>query len=354
MARRAAQVATGFLAVAALTLGSLPAADAAPTPAATPEPTTCAGVWVIVDATALDGAVTRGCATSYGTGMQALTSAGYDTRTSGGLVLEIGGLPQGGTFSASSYWSYWHATENGNGTWSSWSYSQKGAGSYVPVRGAAEGWRFVAVNTMNPPAPGGTPPPQSVSITKTSAPASLIVGQAGSVTAKVAEVNPGNRPVALEVATGSSSWATSRTGTTASDGSITFPLTYGATTAGTYTFRLRVGAGSTALSTSSFSVKRLGTTPVATSHPSSARAAASVSVKGTVPNTGSGRTVWAQFLLNGTWTSSRNAKTNASGQVTIPLTYGQGKVGKYTYRLSYANPYGVTSVSAAYTLTRTK
>jgi hypothetical protein len=347
---RVVQAATGLVAVAALTLGSLPAAVAAPTT----EPSTCAGVWVVVDAAALDGSVTRGCATSYATGVEALTSAGYQPQTSSGLVLKIDGLPATGAFGANSYWTYWHATENGDGTWSSWSYSQLGAGSYHPVRGAAEGWRFVTVDTMNPPAPSVTPPQQSVSITATSVPASLIVGQAGSVTAKVGEVNPGGRPVALEVRTGSSAWSTSRTGTTAANGSVTLPLTYGATSAGTYTYRLRVGSGATALYSSSFTVKRLGTTPVATSHPASAKASASVSVKGTVPNTGSGRTVWAQFLLSGKWVGSRNAQTNASGQVTIPLTYGQGKVGKYTYRLSYANPYGVTSTSPSYTLTRTR
>ncbi|WP_051208332.1 hypothetical protein [Propionicicella superfundia] len=340
-------------AVAALTVagllagGAVPAASAAPVAA----PETCAGVWVVVDASALGQGVTRGCAASHDTGLDALQSAGYAVTQRSGLLTSIDGLPSDERVAADHYWSYWHAVENGDGTWSSWSYSQSGAATYRPVRGSAEGWRFVTVNTMSPPAPSQTPPRQSVSVAATSVPGSLLVGQSASVTATVSEVNPGGRPVALEVRTGSG-WSTSRTGTTASDGRVALPLTYGATTAGTYTYRLRVGSGTAVTYSGTFAVTRRGTTPVVTSRPASALVGQSVSVRGSVPNTGSGRTVWVQFLVGGSWSRSRSGVTNSSGQVTIPLTYGSGTAGTYRWRLSYTNPHGFTSTSPTYTVTR--
>lgn len=147
--------------VAGLVMAGAPAAVAAPGPALPDSPGTCSGVWVIVDASALklNAPVTRGCARPGGTGLDALTSAGFSyTANTSGLLTSIGGLPSDRKVLASHYWSYWHATANADGTWSDWSYSQLGAGTYRPAKGSAEGWRFINEDTQTPPAPGAKPP----------------------------------------------------------------------------------------------------------------------------------------------------------------------------------------------------
>lgn len=139
-----------------------PAALAVPGATLPQSPNSCPGVWVIVDSSALGGGIDRGCATSNGTGLDALHSAGfsYTASTSGLLTsIRIGGVyvPSDQKVRASHYWSYWQSSPTGSG-WSAWRYSQTGAASYRPTNGSAEGWRFINEDTQNPPAPGAKPP----------------------------------------------------------------------------------------------------------------------------------------------------------------------------------------------------
>lgn len=122
-------------------------AVAAPT-ASTPARASCAGVGVVV------GSQQR-CATAYGTGDQALDSAGFDVTRSGGLVCRIDGKPDRCELKMDAYWSYWHAERKPDGSYGAWAYSNDGSATYRPRYGDAEGWSF---------GDGETPPPGAAGV----------------------------------------------------------------------------------------------------------------------------------------------------------------------------------------------
>ncbi|MGC3955817.1 MAG: hypothetical protein QM804_16500 [Propionicimonas sp.] len=126
-------------------------ASAQPLPAAA----TCKGVWVVVDYGELGGSSTK-CASSYGTGLAALKSAGFSPKSDGGMVLKIGGKPKDPDINEA-YWSYWHAELQSDGSYGAWKYSNKGAGGYKPKRGDAEGWRYLKLSDSRQ-SPGSKPP----------------------------------------------------------------------------------------------------------------------------------------------------------------------------------------------------
>jgi hypothetical protein len=104
-----------------------------------------AGVTVVVDATALGGQVTVGCASAPATGTAALEEAGFtDARDSSGLICAIDAQPDPcpTTFSGQ-YWSYWYAQD---GTWQAYA---EGSDTAVPAPGGVEGWAW---------SDGSTPP----------------------------------------------------------------------------------------------------------------------------------------------------------------------------------------------------
>lgn len=134
-----------------LALGTVPVWATSP---ASARPLSCAGVWVVVDATALGGQVTTRCAPGEpATGLDALTAAGHGyafVPRNPGMVCTLDGRPQPCNGApADAYWSYWHAEPGGG-----WVYATRGAGTRTPVPGGAEGWRFGDGST-----PPGTPPP---------------------------------------------------------------------------------------------------------------------------------------------------------------------------------------------------
>lgn len=314
---------------------------------------TCSGVWVVVDEAAR-GSVHMRCAESYSTGLEALRSAGFDVVMSKNMVAQIGGIPQGGAIANDSYWSYWHSTLNPDGTPGPWTYSQTGAGTYVPTKGNTEGWRYVSEDTpSNPPAPAIDPAVSNTTLTVLSLKASLVVGEPATVSARLGGGLWGGRAVTLEVWT-SKGWSASRTVTSSTNGAVSIPITYGLTTAGTYTFRLRMGVDEALVASRGLTVTRKATTTAVLSAPGRVKASQAVNVSGSVQNTGAGRRVTTQFLVNGRWVSSRTATTNSAGRVTLPLTYGQGKAGTVTWRLTSTNPYGVTSATKSYVLTRVR
>ncbi len=158
-------------------------------------------------------------------------------------------------------------------------------------------------------------------------------------------------PARTEVWIGSR-WSTSQVGTTGTDGVFSLPLTYGRTTVGTYSFRLAVVSGGSTYYSNAFNITRLPTNVVVLSAPGSASVGQRVTARADVRNLGSGRTVTAQWLVNGQWSSSASATTNAAGEAYVPLTYGANVAGTYTWRLASTNPYGIRSVTRAYTLVR--
>ncbi|GAA0338993.1 hypothetical protein GCM10009529_17010 [Micropruina glycogenica] len=132
-----------------------------------PQAASCAGVWVVVDFGSLGGISTK-CATSYGTGLAALKSAGFSPTVDDGFVYKIAGKPSKPDINKA-YWSYWHATKNDDGSYSSWSYSNVGAASYKPTKGNAEGWRYVLLSDPKTP-PQAKPPTDVATPTPTPTP----------------------------------------------------------------------------------------------------------------------------------------------------------------------------------------
>lgn len=94
-------------------------------------------VWVVVEA---DDDVFEGCATEFATGLEALTSAGFDYSAAGGFVSEIEGLPV--EPGEQDWWSYWHAEPTTGGTVGGWESYMVGAASSEPEPGTIEGWRL--------------------------------------------------------------------------------------------------------------------------------------------------------------------------------------------------------------------
>jgi hypothetical protein len=134
----------------------------------------CDGVLVVVDARALGGDHTVGCAAGQpDTGLTALSDAGHDYRfvpTIAGLICTIDGLPDPCTgLTEEAYWGYWHAP----GPQGPWTYSVHGAGFRTPPPGSVEGWRF---GDGNEPPDLPAPAPQPVS---TASAASEAVGVDG-------------------------------------------------------------------------------------------------------------------------------------------------------------------------------
>lgn len=126
-------------------------ASAAPAAAAS----TCEGVWVVVDASAIGGATTVRCASGNpASGLDALVGAGHAysfVPNLPGMVCIIDGRPATCNGAPSdAYWSYWYAQAGG-----SWTYSQRGAATRDPQPGSVEGWAFGAGDppSVAPPAP---------------------------------------------------------------------------------------------------------------------------------------------------------------------------------------------------------
>ena len=120
-----------------------------------PQASGCEGVWVVVDYGSLGGTSTQ-CASSFGTGIAALRSGGFNPSISEGFVEKINGKPSKPD-SSKAYWSYWHATRNDDGSYGAWNYSNLGASGYQPTKGNAEGWRFQSLGDGKVP-PGAKPP----------------------------------------------------------------------------------------------------------------------------------------------------------------------------------------------------
>lgn len=142
------------VALAFLSLFIVPAHSA---PASTP--TTCAGVWVVVQKDETSPASSIGCATTYGTGLDALQSAGFASTVSasayGPMLTQIDALPADPSYATNGgyYWSYWTAPVNADGTLGAWAYASSGPGTSTPAKGVAEGY---LLTNGSAPAPAAT------------------------------------------------------------------------------------------------------------------------------------------------------------------------------------------------------
>ena len=123
-------------------------------------------VFVVVDATALDGDLTARCTPPRDelTGVDALEAAGFSVtgvaRFGRSFTCRIDGKPSpdredcADTPPTSAYWSYWTA-DAGSCTWT---YATAGAATTTPGAGAVEGWSFALdAGTGDAPPPAMTP-----------------------------------------------------------------------------------------------------------------------------------------------------------------------------------------------------
>ena len=104
-------------------------------------------VWVLVEDEA--GQQSGGCATEFGTGLQALRSAGFEV-TGDSFISAINRHPA--TPSATHFWSYWSGATTGDDI--VWNLSPVGATQSAPLPGTVQGWHFVNWQTgpATPPA----------------------------------------------------------------------------------------------------------------------------------------------------------------------------------------------------------
>ena len=160
------------------------------------------------------------------------------------------------------------------------------------------------------------------------------------------------RPVSVQVLLGSG-WSTSQKGTTNSSGFYALPLTYGATTPGTYTYRAAVYTSSgTYVYSPSVTLTRTPVVTVTAATAGTKPVGEATNIWGTAtgaPNT----PVSVQVIVNGKWSTSQKGTTNSSGFYALPLTYGATTPGTYTYRAVVHTLWGTNVPSGSVTLTRT-
>ena len=162
-------------------------------------------------------------------------------------------------------------------------------------------------------------------------------------------VGVSNARVVLQVRLPNGQWSASRTGTSRGDGSFVLPLTYGASQAGNYQFRVLVQTNDGTWRASG--VHQFIRTPSATTA-GSKRVGQATNVWG---ETGNPRaTVFTEVQLpSGAWSRSQIRTTNASGFYAVPLTYGVNTVGTTRYRVAVVTPTGIVR-SPSVTITRTR
>lgn len=132
--RRGARVTLTALAVAGLGF-SIPLLQAAADPSPTAACLEAGNVWVLVQN---DDATAGGCATKFGTGFEALTSAGFDFNADdAGFINKIDGVP--GTKGPQDWWAYAHADED----LAEWQFYEVGGASSEPAAGSIEAWRLI-------------------------------------------------------------------------------------------------------------------------------------------------------------------------------------------------------------------
>lgn len=117
-------------------------------------------VWVHVEG--LEQSVTAGCATSFGTSLEALESAGFSLSDADGSLV-IDGIPED---DGEASWVRWRAEAAAAGTLTWWTQSE--GASQAPEPGSVEGWRLQDGDTSpsKPPrVPIVTADPQDVTVT---------------------------------------------------------------------------------------------------------------------------------------------------------------------------------------------
>lgn len=193
-------------------------------------------------------------------------------------------------------------------------------------------------------------------VTVVTAPAPAPVGTALTVQGHVAAPTAGNYEAATEVWVGSG-WSRSQLSTTNLDGSFELPLTYGASTPGTYRYRLRVNVDGTLNYSDEFTVTWTAINVTLLATPSPALVGTGQTATGKVSVSGT-HTVATEVWTSTGWSRSQLGTTNSAGEFTLPLTYGQSTPGTYRYRFRvtvngrnyYSSEFSVTWAARSVTL----
>jgi hypothetical protein len=152
-----------------------------------------------------------------------------------------------------------------------------------------------------------------------------------------------------------SGWSTSQIVTSSTTGYYQIPLTFGANTPGTYTWRVGAVTPSGVVYSEPFDFVRTALSATATVSVSASSAGtkpvgALTRVWGRVTGYSGGR-VFTQVLRASGWSTSQIATSSTTGYYQIPLTFGANTPGTYTWRVGAVTPSGVV-YSDTFTLTR--
>jgi hypothetical protein len=187
---------------AALVFFGLLAVPAHSAPASAPS--SCSGVWVVVQSDETNPSSTKiGCASSYTTGLDALQSAGF-TPKGGAFLTQIDGLPTNTDYTTNGnlWWSHWTAPVNPDGTLGAWSGVMVGANVNVSAPGTAEGWRLTVAGADGPSVTKVfTPASSSVPASSSGSPSSSSSQSAASATPAAASSTPTQSPEVQRAAT---------------------------------------------------------------------------------------------------------------------------------------------------------
>lgn len=146
-------------------------------------------------------------------------------------------------------------------------------------------------------------------------------------------------------------WKVSQTGSiNPANGQFTLPLTYGATTPGTYKWRLGATMNGATGRSPAFTIVRTPTVELRAAS-TTARVGQLTTARGRTYPMKSGLTGFAQVWYGTKWATISWAETNSLGDFTAPLSYGVTTPGTYKFRLGVIVN-GTRYYTKAWTVTR--
>lgn len=176
------------------------------------------------------------------------------------------------------------------------------------------------------------------------------VGDKTSVWGTVSGPNAAHSDVWVEVQLPSGAWSKSRSDWTDGKGAYAIELTYGATTAGTYRYRVVAYDWHSGVRVTS-RVVTLTRTPWRVSTAGTKRVRLGTSAWGKTPGEFSYAAVTLEVLVGGRWVKSQVGYSQPHS-FTLPLKYGSHRAGTYTFRV-VADNYAQKVVSQPFSLRRT-
>lgn len=144
-------------------------------------------------------------------------------------------------------------------------------------------------------------------------------------------------------------WSRSQVGRTTATGRYVLPLTYGANSPGTRTWRVGVAGPNGVAYSNPFKLTRSG--PVSAYSAGTRQVGQSTKAWGSVPKAARAR-IFTQVSVGGRWSTSQIGATDSTGRYALPLTYGKDRIGTTTWRVGVTTKSG-TLYSRNFTLNRT-